>query len=852
MIKRFDLAGPKTKKINTDRVYTTSTTYQYLPDTTRPRDKMPPSRREEIEAKRLKLQQLRKQRQERERQEKLKLQEQEQQQQQPNQADQSQEIDPYNDSQQHGHTPLTPLSPRSPNSSFSRHNVDQLVDELVTRTPDISRHNRSSLSNFSSRDNLRTPTAIDQAASEQLPIHSLPIPVSESDHQAGPVYVDASVQTDFFNKPTADELAVAGATVGAERMTYDKAVQTLDFQIRKEEALAQQQRELEQRIRAQVESDFAEQRQAQQQQQKENNVLTPDIKSRNQINIDDLESDSDSDSNNLEFFNLKKISEKLNEEKQSLDLSAKQEKLDSFFNQSFKIINRALQTNDLDLLKDYGSKSLYGEEDDNVNIAKENANTKGNSSVDIVQLQSFYNDLFSGDRTINSLDWSTALEELVVAAYSSKGFGNSGSPLLNDFSNHLNMSDSEFDDNSVVQIWNLNYSNNLPEFHFKSSTEILSVAFNKLNPRIIYGGGYNGKIFSWDTRTNHSDPVAVTNLNSGKSFSHLYPVYTLQHKVKNSAGTITTDSENPGMLISASTDGTISSWSPYSLQSPATVPLHLKAPTGLLSRYDELAPVAMDFLNNDPNGMLVGCDDGKIYRVKDWNNKLLTSVSGKSPGSIDSKNIFQGHNGFPVTGLSCSKSNNEELSQLFLTSGFDWNIKLWKYGSGARLPNNKAKYKQYASKKSSSWILENDSASELEHTVGLIDMISPVLELNRDDVVMDVKWRPGASHQFASVGGNGKLEYWDLTKDTVSPIAEVEPINDSEYNRNHKQKGYDYAAHKSGKALTKVVFNGNGSKIATGGLDGYLNIYTVEDAAEQKDAAAASSFADEVMKKLFV
>ncbi|TMS17900.1 Cytoplasmic dynein 1 intermediate chain 1 [Larimichthys crocea] len=88
--------------------------------------------------------------------------------------------------------------------------------------------------------------------------------------------------------------------------------------------------------------------------------------------------------------------------------------------------------------------------------------------------------------------------------------------------------------------------------------------------------------------------------------------------------------------------------------------------------------------------------------------------------------MFEGHQG-PVTGISChSAVGTVDFSHLFITSSFDWTVKLWS------TKHNKPLYSF------------EDNA----------------------DYVYDVMWSPVHPAIFAAVDGMGRLDLWNLNNDT--------------------------------------------------------------------------------------
>ncbi|CAB1350745.1 unnamed protein product, partial [Coregonus sp. 'balchen'] len=84
--------------------------------------------------------------------------------------------------------------------------------------------------------------------------------------------------------------------------------------------------------------------------------------------------------------------------------------------------------------------------------------------------------------------------------------------------------------------------------------------------------------------------------------------------------------------------------------------------------YNKSKPVAvtgMAFPTGDVNNYVVGSEEGTVYTA---------SRHGSKAGICE---MFEGHQG-PVTGLSCHNAVGPvDFSHLFVTSSFDWTVKLW-------------------------------------------------------------------------------------------------------------------------------------------------------------------------------
>ncbi|KAB0373921.1 hypothetical protein FD755_014177 [Muntiacus reevesi] len=201
--------------------------------------------------------------------------------------------------------------------------------------------------------------------------------------------------------------------------------------------------------------------------------------------------------------------------------------------------------------------------------------------------------------------------------------------------------------------------------------------------------------------------------------THTHPVYCVN------VGT-----QNAHNLISISTDEKICSWMVHK-QSKA------------------VAVTSMSFPVGDVNNFVVGGEEGSVYTV---------CRHGRTSGSI--------------TGIHChSAVGAVDFSHLFVTSSFDWTVKLW------TTKNNKPLYS-----------FKDNS-----------------------DYVSDVMWSPTHPALFACVDGMGRLDLWNLNNGKEVPTASI--------------------SVEGNPALNRVRWTHSGREIAVGDSEGQIVIYDVREIA---------------------
>lgn len=335
----------------------------------------------------------------------------------------------------------------------------------------------------------------------------------------------------------------------------------------------------------------------------------------------------------------------------------------------------------------------------------------------------FYDERWSRNRCLTSLDWSPQYPELLVASYH-------------------NNEDSPHDPDGVCLIWNTKFKKTTPEYIFHCQSPVLAATFARFHPNLVLGGTYSGQIVLWDNRVQKRTPVQRTPLSTA---AHTHPVYCLS----------VVGTQNAHNLISVSTDGRLCSWNLDMLSQPQeTLELQHK-------QSKPIAVTCLAFPQADVNNFIVGSEDGSVYTA---------CRHGSKAGVTET---YEGHQG-PVTGISAHAVQGAiDFSHLFLTSSFDWTVKLWS-------------------------MKENRPLYSFE---------------DNGDYVYDVAWSPVHPALFATVDGTGRLDLWDLNQDTEVPTAS--------------------AVVEGAPALNRVSWTPSGLHVTVGDDTGKIWVYDVGEQLSQ-------------------
>ncbi|XP_025424664.1 cytoplasmic dynein 1 intermediate chain-like isoform X2 [Sipha flava] len=402
----------------------------------------------------------------------------------------------------------------------------------------------------------------------------------------------------------------------------------------------------------------------------------------------------------------KKIRELSDAEKMTIIHS---EDFQQFIDRAGRVIERALSEN-VDIYTDYTGAL----DDKDLNEDK--------SSTRLSLTRVFFDEHWSKNRLVTSLDWSQQFPELTVASY--------------------NVSDAPHEPDGVVLVWNTKFKKDSPEYVFHCQSKVLSTTFARFHPNLILGSTYSGQIVLWDNRVQKKTPIQRTPLSNTV---HTHPVYCIQ----------VVGTQNAHNVISISTDGRLCCWSLDML----TQPIERLDLTDKQSKPVSVSSFA--FLLDDVNKFVFGSQEGSAYSA---------CRHTKKAGVVES---YESHIG-PITAIDthCVEGSTD-FSHLFLTSSFDWTIKLWN-------------------------IKESKPIHSFE---------------NNNDYVSNVAWSPVHPSVFAAVDITGHLDLWNLNNNTESPTASTVLDNSS--------------------LLKGLMWSQNGTHLSVGDEYGKISVFEVGEQMTQ-------------------
>ena len=229
-----------------------------------------------------------------------------------------------------------------------------------------------------------------------------------------------------------------------------------------------------------------------------------------------------------------KAKEKAEEEKRRLELSEEEkqvivmsEDFQKFFDRSTRLVERAIWE-EPNIFADY-TGGLDGEGGDGGDADK--------AGLSLSLNRFFYDERWTKNRVVTSMDWSTVYPELMVASYDKT------------------LEYSAHDPDGICLVWNTKFKKTTPEHVFHCQSPVTVTTFARFHPNLIIGGTYSGQVVVWDNRVQKRTPVQRSPLSAA---AHTHPVYCMR----------VVGTQNAHNLISISTDGRLCSWSLDMLSQP--------------------------------------------------------------------------------------------------------------------------------------------------------------------------------------------------------------------------------------------------------------------------------------------
>lgn len=397
-----------------------------------------------------------------------------------------------------------------------------------------------------------------------------------------------------------------------------------------------------------------------------------------------------------------------------------------FFGTSSKIIERALNFSNYDITVD---RALY---------KKKKANKD-----ELVTCCHSFNDSRTVNRAVTAISFNPKNSELLLASYSGQNDPMSLEP------------------DGTVLIWNMHMPST-PEQYFSCNSAVLTAQFHPSNPKLIVGGCQSGQVVIWDMREKRTGPKFRTNLSLG----HTYPVYAI--------GCVPVASKVHN-IVSVSTDGMMCSWQDDNLHDPVqTLQLgKIKGQTEEKKVQAEVTTTSYDYPGRDAGNMILGSDEGNLYKARTYDDHgIWFTIENAHAAPITSVNFH------PIL-----KNSPGSMSDIFLTSSYDWTTKLW-------------------SSKTNRLLYTFESAK---------------------DYVFDAQWSPAQPAVFATGDGTGKLDVWNLNTDTDVPAYSI-PVE--------KDKG----------AISRLKWSEDGKYIVAGMSLGSMYLLEVMGDLAECTAEEATAF----------
>eukprot|EP00484_Ammonia_sp_Unknown_P025399 CAMPEP_0197024020 /NCGR_PEP_ID=MMETSP1384-20130603/4677_1 /TAXON_ID=29189 /ORGANISM="Ammonia sp." /LENGTH=934 /DNA_ID=CAMNT_0042452347 /DNA_START=10 /DNA_END=2814 /DNA_ORIENTATION=- len=409
-------------------------------------------------------------------------------------------------------------------------------------------------------------------------------------------------------------------------------------------------------------------------------------------------------------------------------------------------------------------------------------------------------------RAVGNIDFSQVNQDWFAASYFVSGHS------------HRFGTDSK----GCIAIWNLMLPT-YPEYTLSAQNMITSTYFHPTDAFFIFGSTMNGQILMWDLRQNSGKPMQRSNFSNGHSapvfsMSFLPNIAQKQAEIAKKRGKVLTNlakqnksasSSDVQHVLSVSNDGKLCIWRTDQLSVKPVNQSILKPPDDQsTARQIELITTCFDFTYRDHANVVLGSDEGYLYKAE------IFSQNSSSDQSLSIKESINAHYGpitavnfFPIQYFGAHYNFKENVTGLYLTSSYDWTVKLWHNKIGTKIDMQSMKSSSLSSAATAAGH-GTATATGSEHNV----YNGPLAVFDQmTDYVYDVKWNTGGKPGvFACCDGEAQINLFDLTRDFRHPLLQTLRITD-----------------KKNVAATTLSWTRDGKYLACGDSNGAISFYNV-------------------------
>jgi len=430
----------------------------------------------------------------------------------------------------------------------------------------------------------------------------------------------------------------------------------------------------------------------------------------------------------------------------------RKEEFKRFFNRSSLLMERAVAQNE--------------EQDIYVEYGQDNRQEVEEESAELIKFKKrFRHDESTLGRPVTSVAWSPLRKELFLASYA-----------------ELKQT-MEFFPDGTVHVWNTLIKDR-PEFKFQCQSMVTVADFHPTNPWLVVGATVSGEVVVWDMRAKKRTPQTRTPFHT----SHQRAVYAMS---------LIPTSQKAINIYSVCNEGKLMVWRDDILENPSTQ--YKLLPEGDLAQArEELLTTTFSCHARNQQSVVYGSSDGHIYK-----GDIFVMGSDKDANRVKA---IRAHHG-PITNVQyhpapaqISITTRNILANTFLTSSFDWTVKLWDHKT-------------------------EQSINTFTHM---------------QDYVHDVRWSPVNPCVFACGDGLGNVNVFDLSKDWEVPVVEYEISKDYTTDKSTNTKNF---------AVCRLRWGVDGRSLLVGDSNGDIMLYEVSASLAESTDESVNKMQQDILRK---